>query len=112
LEKARLCIYDPQVAPEQVKRDLREAFSQGDGHITRSKQELIDQHVTFADSCEQASEDAHAIAVLTEWDEFAEVDFDVVFEKMKKPAFVFDGRNKLKALHLADHGFDYYGIGF
>ena len=112
LEKARLCIYDPKVSPEQVKRDLAQVFIEGDGVLSDAKRRLIEEHVTFADSCEEASDDAHAIAVLTEWDEFAEADFDTVYSTMKKPAFVFDGRNRLKGMGLDERGFEYHGIGF
>ncbi|KAA5538891.1 UDP-glucose 6-dehydrogenase [Roseiconus nitratireducens] len=112
LEKARLCIYDPQVSREHILRDLRSIFTEGDGVISDAKQKLIDEHVSFASSCEEASADAHAIAVLTEWDEFADADFDAIFDSMKKPAFVFDGRNKLKAMDLQGKGFEYHGIGF
>jgi UDPglucose 6-dehydrogenase len=112
LEKARVCIYDPQVDQNQVIRDLEEVFQEGDGGLSDAKRKLINDHVSFADSCSDASRDAHAIAILTEWDEFAEVDFDAIYDHMKKPAFVFDGRNKLKHLKLAEKGFDYYGIGF
>ena len=34
-----------------------------------------------------------AIAILTEWDTFAEQDFEKIHESMPKPAFLFDGRN-------------------
>ncbi|MEO1525436.1 MAG: UDP-glucose 6-dehydrogenase [Planctomycetota bacterium] len=112
LEKARLCIYDPKVSPEQVKRDLEQVFIEGDGVLSDAKRRLIDEHVTFADSCEDASDDAHAIAVLTEWDEFAGADFDAIHGSMKKPAFIFDGRNRLKDSGLNDRGFEYHGIGF
>jgi len=36
---------------------------------------------------------AHAIAVLTEWDEFKTYDWQKIYTNMLKPAFVFDGRN-------------------
>lgn len=112
LEKAQICIYDPQVSEQQILRDLEYVFTEGDDPISDAKRRLIEEHVTFASNCQDASRDAHAIAILTEWDEFAEADFDAVFDSMKKPAFVFDGRNKLKGLGLGDKGFDYYGIGF
>ena len=38
---------------------------------------------------------AHAVLVLTEWDEFARLDFQRVYASMQKPAFIFDGRNLL-----------------
>ncbi len=112
LEKAKLCIYDPQVSEDQVRRDLAQVFTEGDEELSEAKRRLIDEHVTFASSCAEASSDAHAIAVLTEWDEFAKVDFDSIFSSMKKPAFIFDGRNTLKTLDLSAAGFGYHGIGF
>lgn len=112
LEKARLCIYDPRVDEEQIKRDLRGVFAEKDGELSESKRRLIDEHVTVVDGCEAAAEDAHAVALLTEWDEFTQVDFDTVYKSMKKPAFLFDGRNTLKELQLGEKGFEYQGIGF
>ncbi len=112
MEKAKLCIYDPQVRKEQVISDLRYAFTEGDNQLSESKAKLIDDHVTFASSCEEAASGAHAVAVLTEWDEFAEADFGKIYEQMKKPAFFFDGRNRLKHLGLPKAGFEYHGIGF
>ncbi|MCC9601104.1 UDP-glucose 6-dehydrogenase [Stieleria sp. JC731] len=112
LEKARVCIYDPQVSKEQVIQELEYVFADGDNGISPAKRELIQSHVTFATDCYDASEDAHAIAVLTEWDEFVDIDFAKVYSSMKKPAFVFDGRNRLKHLNLSEKGFEYHGIGF
>ncbi|WP_372895836.1 UDP-glucose 6-dehydrogenase [Stieleria sp.] len=112
LEKARLCIYDPQVSEHQILNDLEYVFTEGDNKISEAKRELIEQHVTFASSAQEASSDAHAIAILTEWDEFADADFDAIYSTMKKPAFVFDGRNRLKDLGLKAKGFEYHGIGF
>ncbi|QDV81472.1 UDP-glucose 6-dehydrogenase [Planctomycetes bacterium TBK1r] len=112
LEKARLCIYDPQVSEHQILNDLEYVFTEGDNKISEAKRELIEQHVTFASSAQEASSDAHAIAILTEWDEFADADFEAIYSTMKKPAFVFDGRNRLKDLGLKAKGFEYHGIGF
>ncbi|MCS7465464.1 UDP-glucose 6-dehydrogenase [Stieleria sp. ICT_E10.1] len=112
LEKARLCIYDPQVSEHQILNDLEYVFTEGDNKISEAKRELIEKHVTFASSAQEASSDAHAIAILTEWDEFADADFDAIYSTMKKPAFVFDGRNRLKDLALKAKGFEYHGIGF
>ena len=54
---------------------------------------------------------AHALAVLTEWDEFATLDFERIYEGMMKPAFVFDGRNILDHDRLRGLGFIVYGLG-
>jgi UDPglucose 6-dehydrogenase len=54
---------------------------------------------------------AHAIAVLTEWDEFKTYNWTKIKEEMKKPAFVFDGRKLLNGVQLNELGFEYYAIG-
>ena len=43
----------------------------------------------------EAARDAHAICVLTEWDEFKSYDYQAIYDSMVKPAFIFDGRNIL-----------------
>ena len=52
----------------------------------------------------QACDDAHAIAVLTEWDEFKTLDYTRIYAKMMKPAFIFDGRNILDHARLREIG--------
>lgn len=54
---------------------------------------------------------AHAIAVMTEWDSFKDLDFQAIYDTMQKPAFVFDGRNILPHKKLMDIGFKVYSIG-
>jgi UDPglucose 6-dehydrogenase len=56
-------------------------------------------------------QNAHAIAVLTEWDEFKDYDWQKIYDSMLKPAFVFDGRNILNAEKLTKIGFQYQAIG-
>lgn len=58
-----------------------------------------------------ACKDAHAIAVLTDWDEFINYDWQKIYNSMKKPAFVFDGRNILDAEKLRNIGWKVNAIG-
>ena len=58
-----------------------------------------------------AARDAHAIAVLTEWQQFATLDYQAIYDSMVKPAFIFDGRNLLDHRALYDLGFNVYAIG-
>ncbi len=67
--------------------------------------------VHVAGSASEACENAHALAVLTEWDEFKALDFQSIYEKMLKPAFVFDGRNILDLEALRQIGFVTHGVG-
>ena len=67
--------------------------------------------VTFEPDPYAASVGAYAIAVLTEWRSFAELDYRRIYASMVKPAFLFDGRNILKHQELRDIGFNVYPLG-
>jgi UDPglucose 6-dehydrogenase len=58
-----------------------------------------------------AAADAHAIAILTDWRQFADLDYEHIYEHMSKPAFLFDGRNLLHHAHLYEIGFNVYPTG-
>ena len=62
---------------------------------TISDPEVVERHVFLHDDIYDACEGAHAVAVCTEWDEFAALDWQRIYNKMLKPAYVFDGRNIL-----------------
>jgi UDPglucose 6-dehydrogenase len=53
----------------------------------------------------------HAIAILTEWDEFKTYDWSRIYGTMHKPAFIFDGRNILDKKTIAEYGFKIKAIG-
>ncbi|MFP4687162.1 MAG: UDP-glucose dehydrogenase family protein [bacterium] len=66
--------------------------------------------VDWGSSAEEIIEGADGLVLLTEWDEFLELDYDRVKEKLNRP-LIFDGRNALPMLELIKKGFDYYGVG-
>ena len=96
-EQAQVAIYDPQVEHEKIRKELGVAESSERVHVC-------------ADAYE-ACAGAHAVAVITEWDEFKALDFRRIYEGMYKPAFLFDGRNILDLAELRGIGFEAYGIG-
>lgn len=71
----------------------------------------IDQNVLYEPDPYKAAEEASAIAVMTEWEEFKTLDYERIYQSMKKPAFVFDGRNILNHKQLYEIGFNVYPIG-
>lgn len=111
LERARIHVYDPQVPADAVLADLRYVMAGENGELSAYHQKLIDENVTFAKDAYEAASSAHAIAVMTEWDEFKELDFVKIHESMPQPAFVFDGRNILDRAALAEIGFEVHSIG-
>lgn len=102
-EEAFITVYDPKVTAEQIYADL-------DYLGTRSP-EKNRRLVKVVNDPYQACHQAHAVAVLTEWDEFKTYDWQRIYEAMYKPAFVFDGRNIMDKESLQDLGFGYNGIG-
>jgi UDPglucose 6-dehydrogenase len=102
-ERAEIVVYDPKVSEKTIYADL-------DYLNTRSPEENRRLLKVVNDPI-KATEEAHAIAILTEWDEFKTFDWDNIYKKMLKPAFVFDGRRLLDSDTMTAKGFDYYKIG-
>ncbi|WP_456867486.1 UDP-glucose 6-dehydrogenase [Galbibacter sp. BG1] len=102
-ERAQVYVYDPKVKEARVYEDINYLN-------TRDEEENKDLLSVVTDPY-KACEDAHAIAVLTEWDEFKSYDWHKIYDKMLKPAFVFDGRGILDRVELEGIGFEYYNIG-
>jgi len=93
-ERACLNITDPH-ALNNARKDL-----QG-----------IEEGVDFIEDPYQAVEGAHGIALITEWAAYKKLDYQKIFDKMEKPAFIFDGRNHLDHKALYEIGFNVYPIG-
>jgi UDPglucose 6-dehydrogenase len=102
-EQAKIAVFDPKVNQQQMLSDL---------NCLESRPE--NQNSTYLisyDNPYDACKDAHAIAILTEWDEFAAYDWKKIYEGMLKPAFIFDGRNLLDKEIVTAIGFKYQAIG-
>jgi UDPglucose 6-dehydrogenase len=93
-ERAIVVITDPY-ALDNARADLGEAA----------------ERVVFEPDPYVAAEGAHAIAVLTEWPQFVELDYGAIHASMVKPAFIFDGRNILDHGALYALGFNVYAVG-
>ena len=102
-EKAKIHVFDPKVSESQIYADVN--------GLDKRSQKLNENHLKFEDNPYEAVVDSHAIAILTEWDEFADYDWKKIYNSMKKPAFVFDGRNILDKKEIEKIGFIYKGIG-
>jgi UDPglucose 6-dehydrogenase len=93
-EKACLTITDPK-ALKNVRIDLKG----------------IDEKVTCIDDPYEAAFESHAIAIMTEWALYRDLDYDKIYKSMVKPAFIFDGRNIIDHNKLYEIGFNVYPIG-
>jgi UDPglucose 6-dehydrogenase len=93
-EHAQVVLTDPY-ALESARFDLQD----------------IADRVTFEPDPYAAAEGTHAIAVATEWPQFAELDYEAIYSTMVHPAFIFDGRNILDHQALYEMGFNVHAIG-
>ena len=93
-EKAHVVISDPK-ALKNAKKDLKD----------------FNGLIEFEEDPYKAAHQAHAIAVLTEWDLYKELDYEKIYAEMEKPAFIFDGRNILDHHKLFEIGFNVYPLG-
>jgi len=96
-ENANLAFYDPKVSAEQICADLGVSAN--------------DPRVEFCKSPYEAANGAHAIILLTHWEEFKKLDYKKIRETMPTPAWIFDGRNCLDHRLLIELGFFLRGIG-
>ena len=92
-EKAELIITDPQ-ALDNARFDLQEL-----------------EGIHYEDDSYEAASGCDAIAVMTEWDIYKELDYERIYRSMTKPAFIFDGRNILDHKGLFEIGFNVLPIG-
>jgi len=72
--------------------------------------EILSSNVVFVSSAYEAASGADAVLILTEWEEFAALDLDHLYKRMKYPV-VIDGRNLYDPDFMAARGFSYYSVG-
>jgi len=96
-ERATLAVYDPRVEAEKIPVALGI--------------EPDDSRLAVCASAPEAAAGANALLVLTEWDEFRDLDFEALYESMLKPAWIFDGRNLLDHERLREIGFRVRAVG-
>jgi len=102
-EHALVQVYDPKVSPHQMQSDI---------NYLNSRPESENEHYLSSENDPyKAAEGAHALAIITEWDEFKSYDWKKIYDSMSKPAYIFDGRNLLDKHELEAIGFSYKGIG-
>merc|ERR1711933_444136 len=73
--------------------------------------DVDENRLIFEKSAHEACDGAHALVVLTEWDEFKTLPYHEFYAMMLKPAFLFDGRGILNHRALEDTGFEVHAIG-
>jgi UDPglucose 6-dehydrogenase len=93
-ESAKIIITDPK-ALKNAREDLKE----------------FDGKISYSEDPYEAACGCHAVAVMTEWDLYKNLDYNRIYQSMDKPAFIFDGRNLLNHNELYEIGYNVFPIG-
>lgn len=102
-ERANVVICDPKVESETIYQELGKASGQDNSELYSL--------ISISKNPYEACNGCHAVAIITDWDVFRSLDYKCVYEKMLKPAFLFDGRNLVDKNEMVKIGFEYYSIG-
>jgi UDPglucose 6-dehydrogenase len=105
-ERALVAVFDPKVKRAAMLEEMEASAGVTEASAPGLAARLVTEPDAYA-----ACAGAHAVAILTEWDAFAALDWARVFAGMAKPAFVFDGRNVVDHAALRAIGFGVYAIG-
>jgi UDPglucose 6-dehydrogenase len=98
-EGARLAIVDPKVSESQISLDLGRPAGEGEGSWQ------------LVHSVEEAASGADALVLLTEWQQFAQINWPAVADVMRQPAWLFDSRAKADAAAARAAGLNVWTLG-
>ena len=97
-EGAYLSIYDPKVEFKQVQIDLKSKSSNN-------------SNITIAKTVEESAKNADALIVLTEWEEFKNLNLTNIANLMRSPGWIFDTRGILNPEELKSSGINFWRVG-
>ena len=111
-EGANLIIHDPKVDKNQIEIDLgiqENSFKvKNDLPINQLK---IDHKWEFSNNIDDALKDADAAVIITNWDEYKNLNWQKLYRSMRKPAWIFDTRSTIKNNDLDNIGINIWQIG-
>lgn len=108
-EGAHVCVYDPKVTADQIRKDLGLVDNVAGGNPNEARKKRLEIVSTAYEACKEA----HAVLICTDWQHFQvdQLDFERIYSTMQRPAYVFDGRRVVDARKLTDIGFHVERVG-
>ena len=109
LEGANLAIHDPKVQPKQILKDLSDFLLTQE----ENKQDLKNNecNLIFYSDIYKAAKDAHAVIIITEWDDYKKINWGMISKNMNKPSWVFDTRGILEKEKIKKFGIKVWQLG-
>ena len=111
-EGANLVIHDPKVTASQIENDLNinAVNNSGDENDFFNEKSGNWEHSKCINNLEIFN-NAYAIVILTEWDEFRELNWKEIVKKMVPPAWVFDSRSVVNTEKVREAGLSLWRLG-
>ena len=109
-EGANLVIHDPKVCPEQIEKDLQINQTSKEKNLEETTLKNQIGKWQFSKNLD-VFDNAHAILVLTEWEEYKHIDWNKAVRKMVKPSWVFDSRLIINAKEVKEAGINLWRLG-
>ena len=111
-EGAILFINDPKVSALQIAQDLNKKEN---NHLKKYKKQdnlyKFEGEWCFEKNIFISAEDADAIVILTEWEQYSNIDWLKISKKMRKPAWVFDARSIVSQKAVKEANLNLWSIG-
>jgi len=98
IEGASLAVHDPKVNHEQIKLEIGDISYQ-------------DSSLSVSNNLEEIYEDANAVIILTEWNIYKNINWKMVDQKLRVPAWVFDTRRIIDPNQIKDCKFNFWQMG-
>jgi UDPglucose 6-dehydrogenase len=98
-EGARVSVYDPRVLPSAIEKSLNKTGLHSENQVSVSK------------SLMNAVEAADAVMILTDWEEFKNINWSVVAGNLRKPAWIFDTRRIVRKIDIEELDVNLWSIG-
>ena len=108
-EGAYLFIHDPKVKEEQIIKDLGIKPFDSNKKQTNIKNEK--GCWLFVQDIYESLFESDAIVILTEWEEYKNINWDLAEQRMRKPAWIFDSRSLIDPQDLRNNSFNFWRIG-
>ena len=105
-EGAKLSIFDPKVSKKQILVDLKLRLNNNS-----TFQENISNSVNIFGDLYDASKNADAIVITTDWDEFKNINWNIISKNMRKPSWIFDLRNCTDDFECQKYGLKVWKLG-
>ena len=106
-EGAHLSIYDPKVENYKIDNDLKDLKTENQDYVENEENRVWINYP----SVEQAASESDAIVILTEWEEFSQIDWEKIIKLMRRPAWIFDTRACIDYDKAKRAGFNIWHIG-